>query len=202
MSDLRDLIDFDDLDPEEELRLLRTHDLLLQAGPPAELPPGLVRPGATPTADVVPFPVKRRPLVALLIAAAIAAAAFGGGYLFGHSKAKPAGFSAAHVVDMHPVNGATGQLAVLKVASPDSVGNWPMEMTVRGLPQQSERKAYYELWLTKHGKPLALCGTFRVHGDTTTVRFSVSYQVRKYDGWVVTAQVPGHAEPGKVVLTT
>jgi hypothetical protein len=188
VSDLRDLIDFDDLDPEEELRLLRTHDLLLQAGPPAELPPGLVRPGATPTADVVPFPVKRRPLVALLIAAAIAAAAFGGGYLFGHSKAKPAGFSAAHVVDMHPVNGATGQLAVLKVASPDSVGNWPMEMTVRGLP--------------KHGKPLALCGTFRVHGDTTTVRFSVSYQVRKYDGWVVTAQVPGHAEPGKVVLTT
>lgn len=202
MSDLRDLIDLDDVDPNEAARLRRAHELLLQAGPPAELPPGLDRPGATPTADVVPFPVKRRPLVAVLIAAAIAAAAFGGGYLFGHSKAKPAGFAAAHIVDMHPVNRATGELAVLKVATPDSVGNWPMEMTVRGLPQQADRKAYYELWLTKHGKPLALCGTFRVHGDTTTVQFTVPYQVRHYDGWVITSQVPDRREPGPVVLTT
>ena len=41
MTNFDDLIDSDDLSPEEELRLRRVHELLLQAGPPADLPPAL-----------------------------------------------------------------------------------------------------------------------------------------------------------------
>jgi len=62
--------------------------------------------------------------------------------------------------------------------------------------------AYYTLWLTKQGKPVAPCGTFRAHGDRTSVTFTVAYPLKRFDGWVVTRQNPGHHEPGPVVLTT
>jgi hypothetical protein len=124
--------------------------------------------------------------------------ALGGGYLLGHAKAKPAAFHTERVVAMH---GRGNAIAVLKIAAEDSVGNWPMEMEVSGLPRQPRRSALYELWLTKDGKPVAPCGTFRVHGNTTTVRFSVPYDFRRYGGWIVTAQPHDEAPPGPVVLT-
>ncbi len=201
MTDFRDLVDVEGMEPEEEARLRRVHELLLEAGPPAELPPALTTPGAPPHGEIVPFPVKRRPLALVLVAAAIAAAAFGGGYLAGHSK-KSASFTAARVVQMRPEATGGAGFAVLKVAAEDKGGNWPMEMTVRGLPAQRQRAAYYELWLTKDGTPTAPCGTFRVHGSATTVRLSVPYPLRRFDGWVVTRQTPGGREPGPVVLTT
>ena len=204
MSDLRDIIDTDDLDPREEERLRRVHELLLAAGPPAELPPELANPGEPPSAEIVQFPSlpQRRWGVIALVAAAIGFAAFGGGYLFGHSKAKPAAFAPERVVEMHPLKSGVAGLAVLRVAKADSVGNWPMEMTVQGLPEQPQRTAYYELWLTKDGKPVLSCGAFRVHGKTTTVHMSVPYSFKGVDGWVVTKHEPGQAEPGQVVLTT
>jgi hypothetical protein len=202
MTDFDDLVDINDLSPHDELRLRRVHDLLLAAGPPAELPPGLHAPGAPPTAQVVQFVLPRRRLaVALIAAASIAAAAFGGGYVFGHNKAAPAAFAAKHVVDMHSTSSSPA-LAVLKVAPADSVGNWPMRMTVQGLPEQQQRNAYYELWLTKNGKPSVSCGTFRVHGKATTFDLTVPYSLSKFDGWVVTAETPGAPDPGRVVLTT
>ncbi len=202
MTDLRDLIDVDDLDPDERARLERVHELLLDAGPPVELPPALEKPVTAPKeAEVVAFPLlpPRRVGAAVLIAAAVAAATFVGGFAFGHSKAKPAPLAAERVVSMH----GTGALAVLKVGKDDSVGNWPMELSVSGLPRQAQRTAYYELWLTqKDNGPMLPCGTFRVHGKTTTVRLSVPYSFKHASGWVVTRQVPGGAEPGPVVLTT
>ena len=204
MSDLRDLIDTDDLDPDEEARLRRIHELLLEAGPPAELPPGLARPGAPPTAQIVAFPLPRRRVAASLVAAAaVAAAAFGGGYLFGHARAKPETFAAAKTMTMRSTSASDASAnAVLQMAHPDSAGNWPMEMTVRGLPRQSRRGAYYELWLTRDGKPAEPCGSFRVHGSSTTVDFSVPYNLKAFDGWIVTAVHPGGHEPGPVMLTT
>lgn len=202
--DLRDLIDTGDLDPIEEDRLRRVHDLLMQAGPPAELPPALANPGEPPSAEIVQFPSlpKRRWAVAAVAAAAVAVAAFGGGYLFGHSKARPASFNAERVVEMtSPQQGVAG-LAVLRVERADAAHNWPMELTVQGLPEQPQRQAYYELWLTKGGKPILVCATFRVHGKSTTVRVSVPYSLKGFDGWVVTSHTPGQAEPGPVVLTT
>src|SRR5206468_2179698 len=117
---------------------------------------------------------------------------------WGHSKAKPAPLAVERIVSMHGANA----LAVLKVGKHDAVGNWPMEMSVSGLPEQAKRASYYELWLTQKGGPMLPCGTFRVHGKTTTVRLSVPYSFKHASGWIVTRQAPGMAEPGPTVLTT
>lgn len=201
MTDLRDLIDFDDLTPEERERLQRVHELLLEAGPPVELPPELHEPVGTPQAEVIAFPLlpQRRVGAAVVLAAAFAAATFVGGFVWGHSKAKPANLAAERIVSMH---GANAALAVLKVGKHDSGGNWPMDLSVSGLPEQTQRTAYYELWLTQKGRRMLPCGTFRVHGNTTTVRLTVPYSFTHASGWIVTAQPPGAPEPGKTVLTT
>jgi hypothetical protein len=200
MSDIRDIIDIDDLGPDERARLERVHELLLAAGPPVELPPELHEPVGGPEAEVIAFPLlpKRRVGAGVLLAAAAAAAMFVGGFVWGHSKARPAHLAVERVVSMH----GTNALAVLKVGKPDEVGNWPMEMTVTGLAPQPQRAAYYELWLTRKGGPDLPCGTFRVHGKTTSVRLSVPYSFRHATGWIVTRQTPGAPEPGPTVLTT
>jgi hypothetical protein len=196
-----DIIGTEGMSAEEEARLRRVHDLLVQAGPPPDLPPALERPAA-PGEDVdppeVPVLFRRRRGLAAVLALAAALAVFAGGYAFGHSKTKPAAFVTQHAVSMHGVNTA----AVIRLGKADNVGNWPMLVEVTGLPEQTDRKAYYELWLTRNDKPVAPCGSFRVHGKTTRVRFSVPYSLRGYDGWVVTVQ-PAHVHtPGRVVLTT
>lgn len=199
MTDLNDIIDFDDLDANERERLERVHALLLQAGPPAELPPALTKADAAAPPDparVLHLP-QRRQRVLLLAAATVAAVAFGGGYLAGH----PSTFTAERVVDMHAPSGGNA-VAVLKIAKRDDVGNWSMRISIRGLPQQAQRTAYYELWLTRKGLPSESCGTFRVHGDTTTVNLSVPYSFKGISGWIVTVHQPGETEPGNIVLTT
>jgi hypothetical protein len=197
-----DLIGAEGLSPEEEARLRRVHDLLVQAGPPPDLPPALARPSALDDGEEppeVPILFRRRRGLAAVLALAAALAVFAGGYAFGHSKAKPADFAATRDVPMH---GAPGTAAVIHVGTRDDVGNWPMLVEVRGLPQQTNPRAYYELWLTRDGKPVAPCGGFRVHAKTTRVLLTVPYALSRYDGWVVTAQTPHVREPGHVVLTT
>jgi hypothetical protein len=201
MTEFHDIVDTTGLDPDEEARLRRAHALLVQAGPPADLPPALEAP---PTqlaeAEIVQFPLlpQRRWAVAAVAAATLALLTFIGGYFYGNSKSKPSAFTPTRVVEMH----GTGQAdAVLRLAPPDSVGNWPMEMIVEHLPSQSARSSYYELWLTKNGKAVAPCGTFRVHGKKTTVRFTVPYDMHNFDGWIVTAQQRDQNAPGPVVLT-
>jgi hypothetical protein len=197
-----DLIGTEGLTPEDEARLRRVHELLVQAGPPPDLSPELQRP-PVPSAEADPpevaFLLRRRRGLAAVLALAAALAAFVGGYAFGQSKGKPAAFAAVRSVPMH---GAAGVHGVIRIARSDSVGNWPMLVEVSGLPQQPSRSSYYELWLSHGGKPATPCGSFRVHGQTTTVRLTVPYSFKGYDGWVVTAQ-PGEATaPGHVVMTT
>ena len=201
MTDFNDLVDTSGLDPDEEARLRRAHAMLLQAGPPPDLPPALEAPPTQPAeAEIVQFPLlpKRRWALAAVAAATLALLTFIGGYFYGNSKSKPAAFTTSHVVAMH---GAGQADAVLRISSADSVGNWPMEMTVERLPEQRSRGAYYELWLTKNGKAVAPCGTFRVHGRKTTVRFTVPYDLKHYDGWIVTTQKGDNLPPGPTVLT-
>ena len=200
MTDFRDLIDASGLDPEEEARLRRVHELLVQAGPPPDLPPSLERTPEAAEAEILQFPLlPGRWAIAGIVAAALALVALGGGYVLGHSQSKGSGLAVERVVPMH---GPGDAQAIIKLAKHDSVGNWPMELEVTGLPQQKQRVAYYELWLTKHGTPVEPCGFFRVRGSTTKVRFSVPYALDGIDGWVVTAQPNGGAAPGPVVLTT
>ena len=201
MTDFDELAGGDDLTAEEEARLRRVHELLLQAGPPPELPRALEDPTAAPDeAEVLHFPLRRRLAVTALAAAAMVIAGFGVGFIVGHAKAKPAAFTAERVVSMHGANPQA--IGVLHIAAADNAGNWPMQLQVSGLPTQPARDADYELWLTKDGKPIASCGSFRVHEKTTTVRLSVPYRFSHYDGWVVTVQPGTDDTPGKVVLTT
>jgi hypothetical protein len=201
VSNFDDMIDREGLSSDEEARLRRVHDLLVAAGPPADLPPGLERPpSAPPEAEVAQFPLlprRRWPLVAVA-AATLVLLAFGGGYLVGHGKSKPTSFATARVVPMHGDNA----LALLRLARRDSAGNWPMQLEVNNLPTQKNERAYYELWLTRNGKPVARCGSFRVNARTTTVRLTVPYDFTRFNGWVVTKQDAGKHDPGPVVLTT
>jgi len=201
-----ELIGTEGLSDVEEARLRRVHDLLVAAGPPPDLSPELFLP-PVPNEEADPpevaFLLRRRRGRVAVLALAAALAAFVGGYAFGHSKGKPAAFSSVRSVAMH---GASGQPAeshgVIRIADKDSVGNWPMLVEVSGLAEQTQRAAYYELWLTHNGKAVAPCGSFRVHGKTTRVRLSVPYTLKNFDGWVVTRQPGTHDGIGPVVLTT
>jgi hypothetical protein len=205
MNRFDDFVDTEGLGPDEEARLRRVHELLVQAGPPPDLPPSLERTPEAAEGEIVQFPLlpRRRWAVGSLVAATLAAIAFGGGYLLGHSKGGPQAFKVEHVVAMHAPAGSSGNAqGVVRVSYRDSVGNWPMEIEVNGLPKQAQRGASYELWLTRNHKPDELCGTFRISGNPTTVRLTVPYDLQGVDGWVVTMQPPHTHAPGPVVLTT
>jgi hypothetical protein len=200
MNEFDDIVDTTGLSPDEADRLRRVHNLLVEAGPPADLPPTLEEPAHPSEAQVIAFPLmpRRRWAAAAIVAAALAAVALGGGYLLGHAHAKPAPFAARRVVPM----GGQGSLAVLRIGYADKAGNWPIELLVSGLPTQKDPRAYYELWLSRHGKPIAPCGSFRVSAQNTTVRLSVPYRFSRFDGWVVTAQPANDRSVGPVVLKT
>ena len=188
-----------DLPAEERERLRRAHDLLVAAGPLPELPPELEHRVEPASAEVVSIFMKRRVAVVGILAAALAALAFGGGFLVGHSN--QGGFAAAFKVRMHGTPAAPNALGSIQIGKHDEDGNWPMVVKVSSLAKLPPH-AYYTLWLTKQGKPVAPCGTFRAHGDKTSVTFTVAYTLKRFDGWVVTRQNPGHHEPSPVVLTT
>ncbi len=168
----------DDLEPTERARLLRVHEMLLEAGPPPELTPHLsAPPQAPPRATVIALPRRRRGAV-LLIAAAFALAVFGAGWLGGAHR------GAAHVARTITMTGPAGAHASLAVLRADRAGNWPMVMKVSGLAALPAGQTY-ALWLTRHGELEASCGTFTVGKGTTTVDLNAPYKLKEYDGWIV-----------------
>lgn len=197
-NEFDDLFD-DDVTPEERARLQRAHDLLLEAGPMPELPPELEEPVSPPAADIIPYFPKRRYAASAVAAAAAVAAAFGGGYLIGHRNTGE--FVAKKTVRMHATGAAPQALGSIEIGNGDGKGNWPMIVKVSNLRELPPR-GYYALWLTRNGKPIAPCGTFRAHGANTAVTFTVAYSLKRFDGWVLTLQPPGVHDPGKVLLRT
>jgi hypothetical protein len=103
---------------------------------------------------------------------------------------------------MHATN-ASGASALIKLGYPDELGNWPMLLVVRGLRPLPDG-GYYELLLTKDGKPVATCGSFKVReSGATTVRLGASYRLSEFDGWVVRPYVHNRAQLNRqIVLTT
>jgi hypothetical protein len=183
----------DDVSGEERERLLGAHEALLAAGAPPELPPGLVHaPDPEPKVSFLP---KRRRYTAVAIAAAIAVAALMGGYAFGQ-KSAGGGFRTAWVAQLNGPS-ATGSI---RVGTQDQAGNWPMILTVKGLARLPAG-GYYELLLTRKGKPVASCGTFIVDSSTTDVRLNAPYQLKTFDGWVVGRHIAGQM-PEPIVLRT
>jgi hypothetical protein len=193
-----DDLDLEGLDSVERERLSRVHELLLEAGPPSELPVGMATPalGATGTRTVL-APQKRRRLAgAFALAAALAAAAFAGGYVVGNQSG-----DGGKTVRVAAMSGANAH-ASLRVGEPDAGGNWPIDFAVTGLPKQTGKYAYYEIFVLRDGKPGYPCGGFRVeNGGTTTKRFWVPYKVTDATKWVVTAVDKTHRWPGRTVMT-
>jgi len=199
--DFRELVG-DEGDREELERLRRVHELLVAAGPPPELSPAVADPPEVEESKVLEFK-RRRPATLLAAGIAAAAAAFVIGYAVGDHHN---GFSAQFAVPMHGIGQAVAARADIKVGSHDSGGNYPLEMTVKGLPQL-KNGGYYELLLSKKGVPTATCGDFAVDGNVTTVRLSVPYDLPdwhragRYDGWVVVAHTAGQPR-APIVMTT
>lgn len=187
--------DFDDvvgtdLDPTERERLRRVHELLVAVGPPPELPVALAAP------KVRAFP--RRALV--LLAAALALAAFSAGWFARGGES----FAVRAAVPMHATDkAAPGAWGRIELGYPDADGNWKMQVTVAGL-KPLPRGGYYHLELTIDGKPVAECGTFKVAStNETTIELGASYDLSKFDGWVVQPWYrPGHKLNRQILLTT
>jgi hypothetical protein len=196
--------DFDELvgpqaDGADHERLRRVHELLVQAGPPAELSPE-IESGPTLALTLGRAPRKMRRSVALLAAAiSLVAVAFLAGYITGNGNGN--GLASGHTLALVGTKAAPDALASLRVEPADPAGNWPMQISVTGLPKLPPH-GYYTVYLMRNGKPYAPCGTFVVAGKThgASVSLNAPYDVRDGDTWVVTKQMPGHHEAGPVVL--
>ena len=194
--DFRDLVG-EDLTPEERDRLEQVHELLIAAGPPPELPPALAEPSTELDDEPTGLP-RRRTGAVLALAAALALAAFLGGFIAGRTNGD--NFSSVKAVPMHGVGAAQTASGTIDIGQLDSQGNWPLQVKVSHLPSPP-RNGYYEMFLTRHGKIAATCGTFNVHGSTATVRLNAPYNLGRFDGWVVTLERPGNTGH-QVMLTT
>jgi Anti-sigma-K factor rskA len=194
--------------PERE-RLRRAHDLLVQAGPPPELSPELEQ-VPWPEEALQPLGLFRaprarrgRPWMQLALGAAALVLV---GFLVGQAfNSTSSAFTTARVVQMHGTKQAPHAFAAIALGREATDGNWPMLVTVTNLPP-ARGGGYYDLWLSRHGKPVALCGTFNTHltGDTS-VRMSAAYDLSQvpFDGWIVTRHVSGLPErQAPTVLTT
>jgi hypothetical protein len=193
--DFRDLVG-EDLTPEERDRLAHVHDLLIAAGPPPELPPALAEPSAE-IEEPTGLP-RRRTGAVLALAAALALAVFLGGFLAGSRKGET--FSTFKSVPMHGVGQTQAASATIDIGQLDGQGNWPLQLKVNHLPSPP-KNGYYEMFLTRHGKIAATCGTFNANGSTATVRLNAPYNLGRFDGWVVTMERPG-SNARQLVLTT
>ena len=167
-------------DPAERDRLRRVHQLLLSVDAPPEVSSALHRP---PAAEPVRLLPRRRRTRLALIAAAIAVASFGAGWL---ASERTGDDEAVRVIPMVGTARAAGATASIELLPDDESGNWPMNLRIHGLTPSRDRSDWYELWLTKDGKPVDPCGRFTVHAGVTTVVLSVPYGLRQYDGWIVT----------------
>jgi Anti-sigma-K factor rskA, C-terminal len=190
----------DDLSREEAARLERVHNLLIEAGPPPELPPKLLQepdPEGGRRDNVVGLPRRRTGLL-LGLAAALVLTAFLGGFVYGTRHAP---FDEAGSVKMHSTVAASTASAVIHVGKADSAGNWPLKVDVKNLPALPKGQ-YYEMFLSLKGNQRAAsCGTFRVSGGSEEVRLNAPYSLKAFNGWIVTREKPG-SNTHPVVLTT
>ena len=191
----------DEGSPEELDRLRRVHDLLIAAGPPPELSPSMAHAPDVEESKVVAIG-RRRPTTMIAIAAALAVVTF----LVGYAVAdKRTGFSSkGPPVAMHGIGLAHSAHADIAIGSHDVGGNYPLQMTVQGL-KPLPKGGWYELLLSKHGKPTLPCGTFAMGGQPLTIRLSVPYDLSEFgklfDGWVVVKHVPKQTA-APIVMTT
>jgi hypothetical protein len=189
VPDFRELVG-NDVPADDEARLRQVHDLLVKAGPPPKL---------SRTLDQPPDAARRRRkwVVGLALAAALAACTFVAGYFVGGQKND---FEAVHSIPMHGVGSTVAAAAALDVAERDNSGNYSVLLRVRHLPPRAH-DGYYVLYITLHGKPIATCGIFRTSPKGTAVaRMTFPDDIGDFDGWTITPA--GRAHEQQVLLTT
>ena len=170
-----------DLPPAERDRLLRVHEALVAAGPPPEAAASVPAPSTTEPIRLDRAPPRRRgALVAL--AAALGVLVFAVGAVVGNAWDEPGTFDTVTMTGTPAAEGATASLELFDL---DEAGNWPMEIRVSGLAPASSGRPF-ELWLTRGGEPVGLCGSFLVAPDgTAVVPMNAPYRLTDFDGWVV-----------------
>ena len=184
----------------ERERLRGAHELLLQAGPPAELPPQLQKAPGFGVSRLQQRRVVKRRTMLLLAAAVSIAAVFAAGFAVADQRGGSTKTAlVARTLSLKGTAAVPQARATLEVWHARA-GNWPMTLSVVGLPKLPAH-TYYEVYLVRDGKPWGSCGTFRVASSSkpVTLTFNAPYKLRKGDSWVVTRPVSGR-EPGRAVL--
>lgn len=197
MNDFDQLIDAD-VAGEERERLRGVHELLVEAGPPPELPAALQH--VPPPAEVRRLGKKQTvPRKIALIAAALVVliVTFGLGFTTGHRSTATEPLKTLDLTGTKAAPHAQGTLDVSSAVS----GNWPMTLSVSGLPKVAAPEYYY-VWLVRNGKPLAPCGEFVVakSSDSLTLTLSAPYALKPGDTWIVTRQMYAQPGAGQTVL--
>ena len=186
-----------DVESSERARLQHVHALLVQAGPPPELSPSLEA-GPTLGMTMARRPARARRRVLLLAAAlSILGLAFLAGFITGNSGGKTTG----KAMQLTGTPAAPNAFASLQIEPVDAAGNWPMRLSVTGLPALSSGQ-YYEVYLVRGGKQWAPCGSFKVaKGKPTVVQLNAPYRLKHGDTWdVLRVASKGGPEHGVVVL--
>lgn len=201
---LDDLLDGVEGEDERE-RLRRVHDLLLQAGPPPELPPELEESPATAELEDGDFAwlPRRRWRAGVVLAFAAVAAAFGIGYLTGAGgdEAESA-FPVNRVVVLQATDaGPPTAQGSIRLGRADAEGNSPMLLTVRGLPKLG-REGYYQLLFLRNGEVVGPCGNFIADDGTAEIYLNAPYELEADSGWAVAIHPNGHVEKPEIVLRT
>jgi hypothetical protein len=182
----------EDLSPEEQRRLRRVHDLLVEAGPPPQLPASLRR-APRPAGGI--FSLRRR-AAPVAIAAALAAVAFGAGLFLADEGEE---FEPVRTVALRGVGPQAGAAGTIELGERDAAGNYAVRLHVEGLEPVGP-EGYYELLLTRDGEAIASCGTFKTEPGETSVPLTVGYEIDRFDGWVVTAHPRRHLDDPPIVL--
>lgn len=186
-DELRELLGEDV--PSEEYERLKHVDALLRSAPapPPRVPASLTR-AVTALAAASPLWTRRRLAAALALAATVAGVFFAIGFWAGGGDGGE--LEARRTFAMQATDDAPGASALITLGPKDEAsGNWEFQLEVSGLPPLPE-DGYYVLWLARDGEFGAVCGSFNVGRDTTSVRMSASYRLADYDDWVVTAWLP------------
>jgi hypothetical protein len=177
--------------PEDEVERLRGVDALLRSvpAPPHEIPLSLTH--AVEQLAVPPARIPRRRLaVAIAFAALVAALAFGVGRWSGDES-----FEEAWSANLVATQDAPGASAVVYVGHRDEEsGNMELVLDISGLPPL-EPDEFYALWLVEDGEWSATCGYFSVGEGETTVRMTVSYDIREFEAWAVSTGHPNEHGP-------
>lgn len=190
-----------DIESSERDRLRGIHDLLVQAGPPPELPPHLEA-GPTLGMTLGRNRTRRRATrrIALLAAAlCVLAVVFLGGYITGNHGGT---LASGRTIELHGTAAAPNALASLRILPADAAGNWPMTLSATGLPRLGP-KDYFEVYVYRNGKIFAPCGSFIAKAGTENavqIKLNAPYHLQPGDTWVVTQHAWDETGSGRIVL--